>query len=24
LRYVIRETKKQNYFAFEFGWNLAY
>ena len=24
LRYVIRETKKKNYFAFEFGWNLAY
>ena len=24
LRYVIHETKKQNYFAFEFGWNLAY
>ena len=24
LRYVIRETKKQNYFAFEFCWNLAY
>jgi len=24
LRYVIRETKKQNYFTFEFGWNLAY
>ena len=24
LRYVIRETEKQNYFAFDFGWSLSY
>ena len=24
MRYVIRENKKQNYVAFELGWNLAY
>jgi len=24
LRYVIRETEKQNYFVFDFGWSLSY